>query len=202
MNRKKSGRNTKHRRQHRHVPDLRRRKLLATIGVVLALTVISFLDRRGLLLVDVSDLKHYNGRSFLVERVLDGDTLVIAEPDKSRNTRITVIRIWGIDAPEAARPFTDPPREAEPFSAEATEFLRQMVQGQEISLRLEPQRLRGNFGRLLAHVTLPDGRSAARELVKAGLARADDRWPHDDIATLDHLQITAKRKKIGIWSSK
>ena len=178
-------------------PGSRRGVLL--VGLVLALALLALADRRGWLLVPPADLQAYDGLQVLVERVVDGDTLIAAVPDAREGTATTRVRLWGIDAPELARPFDTPPRPAEPLAEEAAEVLRRLVEGREVRLVLEPGRPRGHYGRVLAHVVLPDGELAAEALVAAGLARADDRWPHRYLDRLLQLQTRARRDRLGRW---
>ncbi len=169
------------------------------VGLVLGLALLALADRRGWLLVPPADLQTYDGRQVLVERVVDGDTLIVAVPDAREGTTTTRVRLWGIDAPELARPFETPPRPAEPLAAEAAEALRRLVEGREIRLVLEPGRPRGYYGRILGHVVLPDGQLAAESLVAAGLARADERSPHKYLDRLLQLQTRAQRERLGLW---
>jgi endonuclease YncB( thermonuclease family) len=178
-------------------PGSRRRVFL--VGLVLGLALLALADRRGWLLVPPADLQTYDGRQVLVERVVDGDTLIVAVPDAREGTATTRVRLWGIDAPELARPFDTPPSPAEPLAAEAAEALRRLVEGREVRLILEPGRPRGYYGRVLAHVALPDGQLAAESLVVAGLARADDRSPHKYLDRLMQLQTRAQRDRLGLW---
>ena len=69
-----------------------------------------------------------------------------------------------------------------------------------MTLTLEPHRTRGSFGRLLAHAQLPDGSSLNEALLAAGLARADDRWPHSLVGRYAQLERIARREGLGIWS--
>ena len=113
-------------------------------------------------------------------------------------TRIaTQVRLWGVDSPEVA----GRDRPAEPFADEARTFTRARTAGGLVTLTLEPHRTRGAFGRLLAHVELPDGTSLNEALLAAGLARADDRWPHALLGRYAQLERAARREGAGIWAS-
>ena len=54
------------------------------------------------------------------------------------------------------------------------------------------------FGRLIADVLLPDGRSLNRELVKAGLAWWYRRYAADDWL-LKELEAAARTARRGLW---
>ncbi|MEM1098134.1 MAG: thermonuclease family protein [Planctomycetota bacterium] len=199
----------------RDIPSLlrrkRRRSAWRIAAVVLSLVVLVLLDRGGFLLAGRGDLKRYDGRTFLVSRVIDGDTFDVVAPDLHRaNTEdlpfppaTTRVRVWGIDTPEVAKPEAPghPPTPAEPFAEEAAALATQLLAGQTVTLRLERTRPRGRFGRLVAHPELPDGGLLAERLILAGLARADDRWPHRHLDRFALLEQQARRDRVGLWSA-
>jgi micrococcal nuclease len=183
---------------------LRRRRLRAgSVGAfaVAALAALSWADHRGLLLYAGGDLERYDGRSFRVTRVLDGDTLDVDAPDPLGQGRATTrIRFWGIDAPEITH--VSPAgtvRPGEPFGDEATRFTRDRAEGKSVTLRLEPHRFRDPFGRLIAYVELPDGRLLNVELVEAGMARAETRWTHRLLLRFVEDERAAKAEGRGMW---
>ncbi len=178
----------------------RRRFWWRVAAAVACLAVLVALDQAGLLLAHGGDVGRYDGRSLLVDRVIDGDTLDVWAPDGASPT--TRIRIWGIDTPEVKKSATGdtPAQPAEPFADEATAMTAQLVGGQVVTLRLESSRPRGRHGRVLAHVELPDGTLLADRLLTAGLAEADDRWPHRHAERFGLLQRQAKRDAVGVWS--
>lgn len=178
----------------------RRRFWWRVVLAVLTLAVLVVLDRGGFLLAGRGDLGKYDGRAFLVQRVIDGDTLDIAAPDGDHLT--TRIRVWGIDTPETAKPARgdEPATDAEPFADEANALATQLLAGQTVTLRLEPTRLRGRYERLLAHVELSDGGLLAERLLLAGLAKADARWPHQHAERFALLERQARRDGAGLWS--
>jgi len=163
-----------------------------TLGVALLLVLA---DHNGLLIQASDELARYDGRWFTVTRVIDGDTLDIDAPDGDR--RVTRVRLWGIDTPEMAH--RDRPR-AEPFAQEATDLTRRLAEGRRVRLTLEPHRLRGHYGRLLAFVELPDGTLLNEALLSAGLARADGRWSHRYIRRFESLEREAREAKRGLWA--
>lgn len=172
-----------------------------TTLIVFILATLSVLDRRGLLLARPPDANSYHLLTARVTRVIDGDTLVIDRPDPNHDSETTRVRLWGIDCPESAHP-GPPPRPAEPFAEEATEFVRNLVEGQFVTLRLEPHRTRDRYGRLLAHVDLQDGTNLAIALLQAGLARDDDRWVHSMIELYHQQGWQARRRGAGFWDDR
>lgn len=97
------------------------------------------------------------GVFYPVERVIDGDTIVIEGK---------TIRLLGVDTPEMKTPEGGP----EYFGPQATAFTQKMLEGQKVRLEFE-DRTRDRFGRLLAYVYLTDGSCFNEILVRWGYAR-------------------------------
>ena len=164
---------------------------------LLLLTGLVIADRSGWLLVPrADDMATYHGLKARVVRVIDGDTFDIDIPDALNDRPLTRIRLWGLDCPETG----NIDHEAEPFASEAEAFTRDMNDGKSVTLHLESHRLRGTFGRLLAHVEVEGAGHPNIALLEAGLARTDERWPHDHLSRYARAQQIARRKKIGLWS--
>lgn len=124
-----------------------------------------------------------------VAHVFDGDTLRLA--DGSR------VRFIGINTPEHGRDGTPD----EPVARAATAALRELLaaHGQRVGLRFDEER-RDRYGRLLAHVYLPDGRSLDRILLVRGLGLhvtvPPNTWNHDCYAAAEE---TAREAGRGVW---
>jgi micrococcal nuclease len=161
------------------------------------LIILVIADRSGWLLARrPDDMKVYDGVSTLVARVVDGDTLEIRIPDGAHRRPATQVRLWGIDCPEAATRG----RPAEPWAEEARALTEALTAGGPLTLTLQAHRTRGSYGRLLAYVELPDGADLGESLLHAGLARADDRWPHARLGRYDRAEGEARERGVGIWS--
>jgi len=117
-----------------------------------------------------------------VERVFDGDSLVLASGEGER----TEVRLFGIDAPERTQP----------FSAKARSFTSGLALGREARLA---RRGTDAYGRTLAEVFLPDGRSLNREIVGAGLAWWYRRYAPEE-RELAALEAQARAARRGLWS--
>ena len=116
----------------------------------------------------------------LVVSVIDGDTIELQ--DGSR------VRYLGIDTPETG----------EPYSSEATNRNKELVEGKVVYLQ-KGKRDRDEYDRLLRYVYV-DGVFVNAELVAQGLATAyifdTDEWYSQ---TLVRLEQYAKLKKRGLW---
>ncbi len=165
----------------------------------LALGALVAADHRGWLLVrGPDDLSTFHGAQTQVIRVLDGDLLEVAMADRLHGRAQTQVRLWGVTCPRPA----GSGRNAEPLAEEAREHARLLAEGQTVELALEPLRTRGELGRILAHVRLPDGSSLNETLLAAGLARADDRLPHALLGLYQAAEHEAKRAKRGVWGQR
>jgi endonuclease YncB( thermonuclease family) len=108
-------------------------------------------------------------------RVVDGDTLLVEAQPWPQQTMEVYVRIRGIDAPEL-KSKCDGLRRAGLDAQRALETLA------AVSSSIQLTRISGDkyFGRIVADVMLSDGRSAASNLLLAGLVRDYDgaRKPH------------------------
>jgi endonuclease YncB( thermonuclease family) len=121
----------------------------------------------------------------LVVHVLDGDTIEVLVGDETYR-----LRYIGIDSPE----------DGQPFSAEATQANRRMVEGKKVLLEKDISET-DRYDRLLRYVYLLDGVFINAELVRAGLAQAvayppDVRYQ----AYLESMQQEARQQGAGLWS--
>ena len=124
----------------------------------------------------------------LVRYVCDGDTVILETGQR--------VRYVGIDAPEMGREG----QKAEFMAEEARAFNARAVLGGRLRLEFDRER-RDRYGRLLAHILLPDGRLLNAVLVRQGLARVVTRRPNL-LHRKDLLQAqrAAMTDRLGIWS--
>lgn len=125
----------------------------------------------------------------LVERVVDGDTLVISGGDR--------VRLIGVDTPETKHPN----KPVQPFGKEASEFTRRMVEGKRVQIQFDPGETKDKYGRTLAYVYI-DGQFLNELLLREGLARAMLNYPFsaDAKARFRAAEADAKAARRGIWS--
>ncbi|MDP7192461.1 MAG: thermonuclease family protein [Arenicellales bacterium] len=127
-------------------------------------------------------------RSEAIDRVIDGDTLVLVSGE--------VIRLAGINTPELGHEG----RLAEPLAQAARAALQTLVEGIEAQVEdaVEP---RDRHGRTLAYLFTPNGTSIQAALLRQGLASAvaispNDAYLREYIAAED----AARRAGRGIWA--
>lgn len=99
-----------------------------------------------------------------VKRVIDGDTLLLANGER--------VRLIGVDTPETKHP----EKAVERFGEEAYLFTKKMVEGKEVRLEYDWQR-RDRHGHLLGYVYLPDGTFLNAEIIKQGFGFAYTKYP-------------------------
>jgi len=125
---------------------------------------------------------------YRVDRVVDGDTLVLANGHR--------VRLIGADTPETVKPN----HPVEPWGREATEFTRRFVSGGEVRIELDGPR-NDKYGRWLAHVWVGD-RLLEEELIRAGLATAQTDFPYSASMKdrFGRAEAAARAAGRGIWS--
>ena len=123
-----------------------------------------------------------------ISRVHDGDTVVLRDGRK--------LRLIGINTPELAR--DDSP--GQPYAQEARAALAALLGSTvEIGLRFDEQHV-DHYGRLLAHLYLPDGESVQAQLLQQGYAAAiavpPNLWNQECYRSAEER---ATRAGLGLW---
>ena len=122
-----------------------------------------------------------------VERVVDGDTLVV--------DGIGRVRLIGVDTPESVHPT----RAVEHFAKEAAEFLRRLVGRQTV--RLEYDQLRTDrYGRTLAYVFLSDDTFVNEQIIREGYGFAYTRYPFRYLDRFRQREREARAARVGLWA--
>lgn len=128
----------------------------------------------------------------VVERVVDGDTIIARIGDRSES-----VRLIGLDAPESVAPT----RPVQCFGAEASRFLEAVLPaGTEITL-LRDAEARDVYNRLLGYVVRSrDGLFVNLEVVAAGYAAVLTYPPNDHYAgVLGRAEAEAVAAGRGLW---
>lgn len=126
--------------------------------------------------------------NYRVERVVDGDTLIVAGLDR--------VRLMGVNAPESVKP--DHP--VEPFGPEASAFTKRFLAGGLVRLQFDRERV-DQYGRTLAFAWVGD-KLLNEELVRQGLARAEMQYHYAPAMKrrFREAEDEAKAAQRGIWS--
>jgi micrococcal nuclease len=141
----------------------------------------------------------------IVERVSDGDTLVV----KDASSKNVTVRFACVDAPEV--PHTNKEkssklvRDVNQFSwgAKAQARVQQLVTqgGDSVKLNITDS---DRYGRKVAEVRLKNGTFIQQVLLQEGLAKVYrpylNKCPSKDI--IQQAETQAKQQKLGVWSDK
>lgn len=132
----------------------------------------------------------------VVERIVDGDTIVVTIDGNDERVRLT-----GIDTPEVAHEGSDSPTEC--LGDEATAFATSLIP-HGTPVRLERDIVpRDDYGRLLAYVyRADDGLFVNLEIVRRGYAQPLTIPPNDTHADrFVQAARDAESDDVGLWSA-
>lgn len=136
--------------------------LILLIVIVLAFALIENIRESLFEGEDPDDYLGERSGPFSVERVVDGDTIII-RMDGARER----VRFIGIDVPESVH--SDPSKNTEEGRL-ASDFTKSLLEGQKVSLEFDVQE-RDKYGRILAYVYLDD-EMVNETLLREGHAQA------------------------------
>jgi micrococcal nuclease len=130
----------------------------------------------------------------VVDRVVDGDTLIARVGGGGQRLRVRVI---GVDTPETVKPDTP----VRCYGPEASAFTKRLLPpGTSVTASYEPGGETDRYGRQLWDVWLPDGRLLQAVLAAAGSAR-----PYPYPPQLEHADLIralggeAQAEHRGLW---
>ena len=166
-----------------------RRRISPTYIVLLAIAAL-VAGRWALHLRGPSPPESLSAGSFEVRRVVDGDTLLLANDAR--------VRLIGVDTPELARA-GEP---AQPFAVEAKLFTERFVSSGRVQLEMDRQR-QDRYGRFLAYVHV-DEVMLNEALLRAGLARARTAFHYSDAKKrlFREAEQSARDEGLGIWGDR
>jgi micrococcal nuclease len=127
-------------------------------------------------------------RTAEIRYVIDGDTVVLSDGQH--------VRLIGINAPELGKDGAPD----QPVAAQARAGLNALVEGRRVTLVFGHER-RDHYGRLLAHVLLPDGSDAEQIMLREGLAWAVAVPPDvGNIPVYLAAENEARLARRGVWA--
>jgi endonuclease YncB( thermonuclease family) len=144
----------------------------------------SFYSHKSLANCQISKVDEWTG----IKKIIDGDTIVISDGRK--------VRFIGINTPEMGRNG----EASEPFAMQALLELKLLLNHEtKIGLTYGKQK-KDKYKRLLAHPSLPDGRSVASVLLKQGLAVSIVVPPNDHyLSCYRKFEQQPRSKQRGLW---
>ncbi len=147
---------------------------------------VSAVAMRCLLAVVLPALAAASVGAQVVERVVDGDTIVVQGVGR--------VRLIGVDTPETVHPG----RAVEFFGREARAFTKRLLEGRRVRLEYDRERT-DRYGRTLAYVHLADGTFANAEIVRQGYGHAYTRFPFRHLDRFRQLEREARAAGRGLW---
>ncbi len=123
---------------------------------------------------------------YTVAKVLDGDTVKLDNGE--------TVRLIGVDAPEIHHPELPVQR----FGQEASDFLKRLLEGFEVTLELEPADQVDKYRRTLAYLWKGDV-MANEEIIRRGYAYAYTRFEFRRRDGFLALEREARHAQYGLW---
>jgi micrococcal nuclease len=173
----------------------RRRVRWVSIAVALLLLAAALVNRFGRVGYSGDDWQSFDQKTFVVARVVDGDTVRIRPPGLLGGDETTV-RLLGIDAPEVRSRDDLPP---DYWADHATDELDEMVEGRRVVIRLDQTDTRDRYERLLAYLYEDDGDNINLMLVEQGHVYADRRFRHTLRRQFEQAEYQARDGSKGLW---
>lgn len=133
---------------------------------------------------------------FLVERVVDGDTVVVRDEHGVEQR----VRLIGVDAPESVHPT----QTVECFGREASAALTAFLEGKLVTLLFDStQGMLDQYDRTLAYIFLEDGTLVNEWLIVQGYAYEytyNTAIPYQQQASFIRAEKTAQSTAQGLWA--
>lgn len=128
---------------------------------------------------------------YKVVNVSDGDTITVNMDGNDEK-----IRFIGVDTPETIKP--NSPQEC--FGKEASEYLKNLLSGQEVKLEADPiNQNRDRYNRLLRYVYFND-QLVNKQIIEQGYGFAYLSFPFSKAEEFRQAQVTARQTNKGVWS--
>lgn len=133
------------------------------------------------------------GEWYPVDRVVDGDTLVLRIDGKN-----TTVRLIGLDTPEVV----DPRKPVQCFGREASAYMKTLVSGAQVRVEKDPsQGDYDKYNRLLVYVFLSDGTNLNEKMIRDGYGHEYTyRLPYKYQTAFRQAEIEARGSQRGLWA--
>lgn len=164
----------------------------SSIHVAILSLAILCMSTGGTSTIQAPELDFTGQPTYEVVRVSDGDTVYLMMDGES-----TRVRLIGVGTPETKHP--EKPRE--PYGAEASTFLTNLLMGEDVYVQREPGMNRGKYDRPLVYLyRAPDGLFVNLEIVRQGYGRVDAPPAFQYIGLFTHYEQRAREIGKGIWA--
>ncbi|HGH5468639.1 TPA: thermonuclease family protein [Staphylococcus pseudintermedius] len=156
------------------------------LAIAIVVLIFQYINGDGPFKKSSTDVR---GESYLVKRVIYGDTIIIDKDGQDER-----VRLIGVDTPETVKPNTP----VQPYGKAASNFTKKHLTNQRVRLEYDREP-KDKYGRTLAYVWLGDEMFNVK-LAKEGLARAKFYPPNDKYRILiEQAQKEAQKKQLNIW---
>jgi len=129
-----------------------------------------------------------------VQRVVDGDTLLLGTGER--------VRLIGVDTPETKHPN----KPVEHFGREAAAFTKRLAEGKPVKLEYDQANAhlqhKDRYDRTLAYVFLDDGTLLNSEIIRQGYGFAYTQSPFSRMEEFRRLEREAREQKRGLWGER
>lgn len=129
---------------------------------------------------------------YAVEKVVDGDTVIVDMNGKSET-----VRMIGVDTPETHHPS----KPVQCFGRAATAFTAKLLTNKQVRLEADSSNSnRDRYQRLLRYVYLPDGTLVNLEIVAQGYGFAYTAFPLSKSEEFELAEDNARLNNLGLWN--
>ncbi len=145
--------------------------------------------------------KNSGKETYLVKKVIDGDTYLLHNGEK--------VRLLGIDTPEQ---YDSDKLEEDALSSGkdkktirrlgklASNYVKKLVESKKVILKKEPNyENRDKYGRLLRYVYLEDGTFVNAKIIQDGYGQVYEKYPISKTKEFRRYQKEARENKRGLW---
>lgn len=141
----------------------------------------------------------YNEETFIITRVVDGDTIQLNDGRK--------IRLIGVDTPEKydGSKLTNDSKKSgkskeiiKQEGERSSDFTKKLCEGKKCKLVFDKNKF-DRYNRTLAYVVLEDGKVLNEEIIKNGYGIAYTSFYFKDKIKYLKLENEARNNKVGLW---
>ncbi|RPI17633.1 MAG: hypothetical protein EHM58_08605 [Ignavibacteriae bacterium] len=172
-------------------------KSVVTLGVIALFIYFAWVY----IIPKLSEHESKQKETFLVKRVIDGDTFELENKER--------VRLLGIDTPEkfqSNKLDKDVERSGQDkktiqrLGTLSSDYAKKLVEGKQVVLMTEPNHEeKDKYGRLLRYVYLEDGTFINKKLIEDGYANAYRQFPLSKLDEFIQAEKVARENRRGLW---
>jgi len=179
-----------------------RKLLYLTLAIIIVFaTLKKYKGEIPLIVGKTTNTTSTTSESFVVARVVDGDTFVLDTKEK--------VRLIGVDTPEkftsnklkkdAERTQKDI-KTIQKLGEQASNYVKKMVEGKKVILKTDKYSAsQDKYGRLLRYVYLEDGTCINSKIIEDGYGNAYTSFKFEKMDEYRQLEREARTNNRGLW---